>query len=138
MATTHRARARYSPMDLREQTRLLTALPIVPRDSPSGPTGHSTCPTTFAGEFIGLCTRAIPTAGHRWGLLALAFPPLLAKSFHRPHSLRRVTPRIFPSPRGRRQIWLLSVPVFTTVKWAERVARVATAQTAQAHRSDPI
>ena len=78
--------------------------------------------------------RAIPPAERRRQLLARAFPPLLARSFNPPPSRQRVTPKTFPSQKGRRQIWLRSGFVFTTVRWGERVAPVAMAQVAQAQR----
>ena len=132
-ATTRRALARYSPTALRERRKLPKAQPIVRQDWRSGPTGHSTFLKTFTDEFIASSTRAIPPARHPRALRARAFLLLQVRSFNRPPSRRRVTPKIFPCPKGQRQIWLRSVLVFTTVRWEERVAPVATAQMARVH-----
>src|ERR1700722_3486813 len=121
-----RAFARYSPMVLREQRRLRKALPIVPPDWRSGRTGRFTFLRTFTDESIESSTRAIRQAQRRRALHARAFLILLAMSLHHPRSRRRVTRKIFPFLKGRRQIWSLWVLVFTTAKLEERVAPVAT------------
>src|ERR1700733_3142408 len=111
-----RALAKYSPTVLREQRRLLKALPIVRQDWRSDRTGRSTFLKTFTDEFIESSTRATPPAQHPRALHVRAFLLLLARSFHRPLNPRKVIPKTFPFPKGRRQIWLHSVLVFTTVK----------------------
>src|ERR1700733_14283024 len=133
MATTRRAIARYSRTALREPRRLPRALPIVLQDWRSGPTGHSISLRTSTDGSIESSTPAILPALHPRALHVQAFLLLLPRLLHRPPSRRRVTLKTFPFPKDRRRIWLPSVLVFTTAKWEERLAPVATARMAQVH-----
>src|SRR5579863_6325323 len=104
--------------------------------------GRSMYPTTFVGASTGLCTRAVPRVMRRARLARVTplGPAILSKPRRTLPRGRMPTRARLPAAQfqlERREKRLRWAIVFTTDKWAERRARVATARTLRARRKVP-
>src|SRR5580658_2915529 len=121
-----------------ERQKLRRVLPIVPQALQSDPMGRSMYPTTFADVFTGSSIGAAPQTTQGAPLVRVprlrpAILPRLRQTRPKERMQTRVWLRASPFLTERRETWLRLEIVSTTGKRAERLARVAMAETARVH-----